>query len=181
MESKGSNEAALVARAQSGDQAALRSLLMQHSDALYSRIILPRVGNAPVAEDILKATMLTAIEKLDSFQWRDRSVYFWLRQIAANKVIDYHRSNQRSRKLVDRLQQESLPQTTPGPERALIAAQERQLNAKINPRYQKAIKLRLIEEESRQICAEQLDVSEATFDVIFYRAIRAFRKEFGKR
>ena len=130
MESKGSNEAALVARAQSGDQAALRSLLMQHSDALYSRIILPRVGNAPVAEDILKATMLTAIEKLDSFQWRDRSVYFWLRQIAANKVIDYHRSNQRSRKLVDRLQQESLPQTTPGPERALIAAQERQLNAK---------------------------------------------------
>ncbi|MCA9668556.1 MAG: RNA polymerase sigma factor [Myxococcales bacterium] len=184
-------ERPLVERAQAGDRAALRELLGRHADALFAQVILPRVGERATAEDILKATMVTAIEKLDTFSWQGRSIYFWLRQIAANKVIDHHRKNQRGRRLADALKNEAEVQAPPGPgpEASLIAAEERRLNgeriaqtmAKINPRYRRAIEMRLVEERSREECADALEVSVGTFDVLLFRAVRAFRKSFGER
>lgn len=187
-------EEKLLGKAQAGDREALRQLLTPAADALYSRVILPRVGDTATAEDILKATMVTAIEKLHTFRWEGRSIYFWLRQIATNKVIDHHRRNQRGRKLANALEREGdlvavNPSALPGPESALIAREERRRNkerieealAGINPRYRRAIELRLIEEHSREECARQLEISVGTFDVLFFRAARAFRRAFGER
>lgn len=185
-------EQALVTRAQRGDRDALRQLLGRHADGLYSKVILPRTGDASVAEDVLKATMVTAIEKLDTFRWQGRSIYFWLRQIAVNKVIDYHRANQRSWRLAQSLAQEPeiiFAQPGAGAETALIAAEESRINAQrikttlseLPPRYRRAIELRLVEELPREECARRLDVSLGTFDVLFFRAIRAFRRQFGER
>ncbi len=186
-------EQVLVERAQGGDREALRVLLGRHADALFARVIQPRVGDRSTAEDILKATMVTAIEKLHTFRWQGRSVYFWLRQIARNKVIDHHRQGQRRGRLVRALSDEpevGLGQTPrSGPEAALIAEEERTLNAariratlaKLNPRYRRAIELRLLEELPREECARQLEVSVATFDVVFFRAVNAFRRSFGER
>jgi RNA polymerase sigma-70 factor (ECF subfamily) len=167
-------------------------LLGHHADALFARVIQPRVGDRSTAEDILKATMVTAIEKLHTFRWQGRSVYFWLRQIARNKVIDHHRRGQRNLKLAQSLAREpELSLAHPsrsGPEAALIAEEERTLNAtriratleKLNPRYRRAIELRLLEELSREECAKRLEVSVATFDVVFFRAVSSFRRGFGE-
>lgn len=183
-------EKALVVRAQGGDREALRLLLTRHADALYSRVILPRAGDPSVAEDILKDTMVTAIEKIDTFRWQGRSIYFWLRQIAANKVIDHHRGTGRAGRLVRALTGEPepaiLPTRSPDPEAVLIAQEERRLNAEriqaamqqINPRYRRAIELRLVEELPRDECARRMEVAVGTFDVLFYRAVRAFRRLF---
>ena len=188
-----SMEQGLVKRAQAGDRQALKSLLQRHSDALYGRVILPRTGDPTVAEDILKATMVTAIEKLDTFRWQGRSIYHWLRRIAVNKVVDHHRRRQRSARLSKSLAQEPaldvLPTRTPGPEEALIAEQERELNKEriqqaltgINPRYQRAIRLRLMEELPRDECARRMEVAVGTFDVLLFRALKAMRKQFGER
>jgi RNA polymerase sigma-70 factor (ECF subfamily) len=187
-------EKQLLDRARKGDRDALRELLATYADVLYSRVILPRVGDVAVAEDILKATMVTAIEKLERFRWEGRSIYFWMRQISANKVIDHHRRNQRGARLEKALKREGellavSPTAIPSPEKAVLEKEEQSLNrerisnalAKINARYRHVIELRLIKELPREQCAKQLDVSLGTFDVIFYRAVRAFRREFGER
>lgn len=186
-------EQGLIKRAQSGDGNALRVLLQRHADALYGRVILPRTGDPTVAEDILKATMVTAIEKLDTFRWQGRSIYHWLRRIAVNKVVDHHRRHQRTARLTRSLAEEPaleiLPKRTPGPEEALIEEQERRINkeriqqalAGINPRYQRAIRLRLLEELPRDECARRMEVTVGTFDVLLFRALKAMRKQFGER
>jgi len=180
-----------VARAQKGDRDALRQVLSQHSDALYSRVILPRLGNPATAEDILKATMLTAIEKLSTFRWQGRSIYFWLRTIAVNKITDHHRKNQRTQRLTRALAKEPEPEPEGlgrrGAEVELIAAEERRLNAarvhatlaELNPRYRRAIELRLLQELPREECARLLEVTVGTFDVLFFRAVNSFRRTFG--
>jgi RNA polymerase sigma-70 factor (ECF subfamily) len=71
----------------------------------------------------------------------------------------------------------------------MIAAQEQSINreridealSSISPRYRTAIELRLIEELPREECARRMEVTTATFDVVLYRAVRAFRKSFGTR
>ena len=50
----------------------------------------------------------------------------------------------------------------------------------LHPRYAEAIKLRLAEERPRTDCAVALGVSVETFDVLLFRAVRAFRKAFGE-
>jgi RNA polymerase sigma-70 factor, ECF subfamily len=185
-------ESALIGRAQAGDRESLRLVLFRHADALYSRIILPRVGSPSAAEDLLRATMVTAIEKLHTFHWQGRSIYYWLRQIAVNKVIDYHRANQRTLRLAQTLQNEPdfaiSSSDKRGPELTLIAEEERMRNGEriqralgeMNPRYRRAIELRLIEEHSRDECARLLEVTLGTFDVLLFRAMRAFRRSFGE-
>ena len=184
-------EQALVRRAQRGDRTALRSLLGRHADALYGQVVLPRIGDAATAEDITRATMLTAMEKLHTFRWQGRSIYFWLRQIALNKVIDHHRASQRGQRLARALASESeaLGPRMPGPEAALIAEEERRINRAridrvlrtINPRDREAIQRRLIDDRSREECARRRAVTVGTFDVLLHRALRAFRKDFGER
>ena len=53
--------------------------------------------------------------------------------------------------------------------------------AAIPERYRTAIQLRLIEELTREECAQRLGVAIGTFDVLLFRAVRAFRKRFGER
>jgi RNA polymerase sigma-70 factor (ECF subfamily) len=52
---------------------------------------------------------------------------------------------------------------------------------KIADRYRIAIELRLVQELPREECAKQLAVTVGTFDVLLFRAVRAFRKQFGER
>lgn len=154
---------------------------------------MPRTGDPSLAEDIVRETMVTAIEKIGTFQWQGRSIYFWLRQIAVNKVIDHHRSRGRALKLAQALANEpELPVLPtgrePGPEAALIAKEERRINAariratldQLNPRYRRTIELRLIEELPREECARRMEVTVGTFDVLFHRAVRAFRKTYER-
>lgn len=175
-----------ILRAQAGEQDALRPILQRYGPVLYAGVILPRLGNEADAEDVLKDTMMTAIQRIQSFQWQDRSIYYWMRQIALNKIIDLHRRRQRGDKLVEALAREAETHPSgPAPaDEALIAAEERKRNreriertlAAVNPRYAEAIRLRLVEELPRQDCAARLGVTVGTFDVLFFRAVRAFRK-----
>ena len=177
-----------VQRAQQGETEALRPILKRYGPVLFSGIILPRLGNEADAEDVLKDTMMTAIDRIQSFRWQGRSIYYWMRQIALNKIIDLHRKRQRGDRLVSALSREAdaAPSGPPRADEALIAAEERRINRAriqdtlqaIHPRYAEAIRLRLVEELPRKDCAARLGVSLGTFDVLFFRAVRAFRKQW---
>lgn len=185
------DERRLIQEAQRGNLDALRPIFEHYAQPLYATAIMPRLGDTAAAEDVLRETFATAVVKIKSFEWQGRSVYSWLRQIAVNKAYDVHRTSKRQRALIEALGAET-PDAAPAsqqPDVALIAEQERQLYrgridaamAAISERYRDAIALRLIEELPREECARRLAISVGTFDVLLFRAVRAFRKHFGER
>lgn len=167
----------------------MRPIFERYSDPLYGGVILPRLGDAAAAEDVLRETLLTAMEKIGTFRWQGRSVYVWLRQIAVNKVIDVHRRSRRAGRMLSSLAEETPQETAPGDnsDELLIAEEERRRNgAKIgvamdalSARYREAIQLRLVDELPREECARRMSITLGNFDVVLFRAIRAFRKHFG--
>lgn len=180
-----------IAQAQAGNLSALAPVLTAYAKLLYATVVMPRVGNATIAHDIVRETLATAVEKIDRFAWQGKSIYPWLRQIAINKIFDMHRHHQRSRRLADALamQTDATTDADASPDAQLIADQERRHNraridaalAQLADRYRSALELRLIHELSREDCAKQLGVTVSTFDVLLFRAVRAFRKTFGTR
>jgi RNA polymerase sigma-70 factor (ECF subfamily) len=184
-------ERRLVEAAQHGNLDALRPIFERYAAPLYAGILLPRIGNAAAAEEVLRDTFSTAVEKIGGFRWQGRTLYPWLRQIAVNKAHDHHRRAQRSQRLADALATETPTATAIG-DRAdaqLIAAEEHRANrarieaamAALSARYRTAIQLRLVDELPRDECARTMNVTVGTFDVLLFRAVRAFRKQFGER
>ena len=183
-------EQRLVEEAQRGHLDAMRPLLERYAQPLYGTVILPRLGDSASAEEVLRDTLATAVEKIGRFTWQGKSIYPWLRQIAINKVYDVHRQAKRSRRLADAMVHEVPSESDPDShaDAQLIADQERRTHrvrieetlGLITERYRQAIQLRLIDELSREDCAKRLGVTVGTFDVLLFRAVRAFRKQFGE-
>ena len=181
----------LVEEAQHGNLDAMRPLLERYAAPLYGTVILPRLGDTASAEEVLRDTLATAVEKIQRFTWQGKSIYPWLRQIAINKVYDVHRQSKRSRRLADAMVHELAVESDPAThaDAQLIADQERRAHraridrtlAQLQDRYRLAIELRLVQELSREDCAQRLGIAIGTFDVLLFRAIRAFRKRFGER
>ncbi|MBK9031368.1 MAG: RNA polymerase sigma factor [Myxococcales bacterium] len=168
----------------------MRPLLERYAPPLYASVILPRLGNAVSAEEVLRDTLATAVEKIDRFTWQGKTIYPWLRQIAINKIFDVHRGAKRARKLADAIARELPAETDPdsSADAQLMADQERALHrtqieatlAELPERYRLAIELRLIGELSRDECARRFEISVGAFDVLLHRAVRSFRKQFTR-
>jgi RNA polymerase sigma-70 factor (ECF subfamily) len=184
-------EERLVAEAQRGNLDAMRPIFDRYASPLYGTVILPRLGDSATAEDVLRDTLVTAVEKIHKFTWQGKSIYPWLRQIAINKVYDVHRQAKRSRRLADAMALELDTETTAesAADALLMADQERRSNqrrieeamAGLSERYRTAIQVRLIDELPREECARQFGITLGNFDVLLFRAVRAFRKRFGDR
>jgi RNA polymerase sigma factor (sigma-70 family) len=181
-------ERQLIETAQRGDVNALRPLLETYSAPLYERVIMPRVGNPTIAEDVLRDTLVTAVIQIKRFRWQGHSFFSWLRQIAINKAYDAHRASRRRQRVLEEMATEYSACADPAPpaDTALIADQERTITrrridrtlAQLSERYRTAIVLRLVEELPREECAAQLNLSIGAFDVLFFRAVRAFRARY---
>ncbi len=184
-------EQRLVEEAQAGNLDAMRPILERYAQPLYGTVILPRLGDTVSAEDVLRDTLATAVEKIKRFTWQGKSIYPWLRQIAINKVFDVHRQSKRSRRLAEALSHEVKLESDPDShaDAQLMADQEQRAHRdridetmqQLQARYRTAIELRLIQELSREECAKRLAVTIGTFDVLLFRAVRAFRKHFGEQ
>ena len=184
-------EQRLIEEAQQGNLDAMRPILERYAQPLYGTVILPRLGDAVSAEEVLRDTLATAVEKIKRFTWQGKSIYPWLRQIAINKVFDVHRQSKRSRKLADAMAHEIPVESDPTThaDAQLMADEERRAHreriddtmGQLQERYRQAIELRLVQELSREECAKRLGVTIGTFDVLLFRAVRAFRKHFGEK
>ena len=87
--------------------------MKRYGPVLYSGVILPRLGNEADAEDVLRDTMMAAIDRIQTFRWQGRSIYYWMRQIAMNKIIDVHRKRQRGDRLIGALKNEAAVEPPP--------------------------------------------------------------------
>src|ERR1043166_1321964 len=86
-------DAAIVAKARSGDSDAYRVLVERHSRALF-RLAFRMTGNESDAEDVVQESFLRAYRQLGKFDER-ASFGTWLYRIAANCSLDLVRSKKR--------------------------------------------------------------------------------------
>ena len=154
---------------------------------LYARILLPQLGDAQAAEDVLAETFARAIERLDGYQDRGGSIWSWLVTIARNRALDLHRARARDGRAAGQLrgaaraaslgERGDAGDAGPRPASGCVTRWRRRCR-RINPRYRRALELRFFEERERAECAALLEVKLGTFDVLLLRALRAFRAEW---
>ncbi len=181
-------EQTLVERAVSGDGEAFGRIYDAHKKALFTTVIYPKVGNATAAEEILQDTFLLAASKLAGFTFQDRSIFYWLRMIAINKCREWLAGAKRDTG-IDSSVLDYQPDDSYQPENEIVAEdhaatlrrQTDDILTQINERYATAIRLRLVDSVPREECAARLDVSIETFDVLFFRACRAFREAYTRK
>ena len=180
-------EREVVARLQRGDRSAAAELYQWYGDKLYRAVILPRLPNPELAEDVLKDTFRLAMERIHQFKLEDRSIWFWLRRIASNRAIDVHRARQRAQQFREKhADQETADRTMgrppPRPDRAPEVVETKHMVdlslSRLNERYARVLRLRLIEDRDRDECAALLGVKVGTFDVLLHRACKAFKKVY---
>lgn len=179
----------LVAKAQAGDRAALGELLHKYGSGLYRSVLLPRLGSDAAAKDALAETYAKVVANIDKFVWQNVGFYPWLRTVALRVALDQLRARKRLvlfeaddlAREVDAAQTETPVEQQISDQRDREAARRKVEEAlgKINPRYARAIRLRVLDEKPRDEVAAELGVSAATFDVLLHRAIASLKKALG--
>ncbi|MFV8755836.1 RNA polymerase sigma factor [Nannocystaceae bacterium ST9] len=179
------DERSLVDRARLGDARALRVLYQRHSDEVLRTAILPVVRDATLAKDLLADTFVRAIENLHRFHWQAKGLLPWLVRIAKNLSLDHLRRSKRMIAWPRGLEFETEIDAELLLGRAELADLARAridaCMAELSPRYQLAIRLRLIEQLPRAEAAAHFGVTTGTLDVILCRACKAFRKHWRLR
>lgn len=182
------DERAVCERARGGDRAALGLILRTYGPVLYRAVLLPRLGSEAAAQDALADTYARVVERFDRFEWQDCGVYPWLRVVAMRIALDALRGRRRESLFEpDDLEREIDRAAEGGDDGADVRLLEaRDLEdararveaalARINPRYARAIRLRILEERTREEVATELGVTVATFDVVLHRALTALKK-----
>lgn len=181
-------ERALCDAAHAGDRGALGQILRRHGPSLYRAVLLPRLGSEASAQDALAETYARVVERFHQFQWQNAGVYPWLRVVALRIALDILRARKREALY----EPEDLEREIDAAERDPSSSGEAELSdkrdladararvsaalAKLNPRYATAIKMRVLEERSREEVAAALGVSVATFDVVLHRAMASLKK-----
>jgi len=182
-------ERRLVERAHAGDRNAVGELLATHGPALYRSVLLPRLGSDAAARDALSEVYERVVQRFDRFTWQNVGFWPWLRTVALRVALDHLRARKR---LVlwdadDVAREVDATQTVTPVDQKLSEHRDRQAArvkveealSRIHPRYARAIRLRVLEERSREDVARELEVSPATFDVVLHRAMQALRKALG--
>ncbi|MBM4376272.1 MAG: RNA polymerase sigma factor [Deltaproteobacteria bacterium] len=184
-------ERLLCERARGGDRRALADLLRKYGPILYRSVLLPRLGGEAVAQDALADTYVRVVERFAQFEWRGCGVYPWLRVVAMRLALDMLRVRRRE----SLFEPDDLERAIDQAERDLDAgldvelcekrdreASKQKLDAalmRINARYALAIRMRVLDERSREEAAEALGVTVSTLDVVLHRALKALKKALG--
>ena len=81
------DEAAILARARSGDTEAMEQLILKYQGRIYNTI-LKICANKDDAAELTQDTFVKAIEKIDNFKGKS-SFYTWIFRIAVNHTLNY--------------------------------------------------------------------------------------------
>ncbi len=148
------------------DPAAFQELYGHYFSRVYAYIGY-RVGQVQDVEDVVADTFLSAVEKLDKFEWQgDGSFAAWLFRIASNQVSSYYRKNS---KVKEPIPLESLPQIKSNailPDDSALQkerfAKLRQMVGTLSPRRQEIITLKFFGGLRNNEIAKILGLDERT-------------------
>ncbi|MCB9567957.1 MAG: RNA polymerase sigma factor [Myxococcales bacterium] len=182
------NEREVVRRAAAGDVRAFETIYRTYAPVLFSYVLVPMLGDRDDAQDCLRDTFLSAHKHIANFQWQESGIYPWLKTMAKNKARDLLRASGRRQRLRGAFAEHSDHVTEEAKNPAEEALQRQALRQRIdailetlNPRYATVLRLRLLEDRSREECAELLEVKVGTLDVLLFRACKSFRAACEKQ
>ena len=182
------DERAVVERAAAGDRRAFEQIYRAYAPTLFSYVLVPMLGDRDDAHDCLRETFLAAYKHLGAFTWHEGGLYPWLKTLAKNKARDLLRASGRRQRLRGAFEEHL--GTAGGDEPKNPAEEELQRGALrvriegvlagLNPRYAQVLRLRLLEDRSREECAAALEVKVGTLDVLLFRACKSFKAACDK-
>ena len=167
-------DAAWLARAAAGDEAAFAQLVDRHLPRLHA-LAWRALGSGADAEDVAQETLLRAWRQLPSWQAGQARFSTWLQRVALNLVND----RLRARREQVPIDETELPASAPGPERGADDAQRarrvrRALQA-LPERQRDAMLLCHFEGLGNIEAAAALEVSVEALESLLSRARRALR------
>jgi len=133
---------------------------------------------------------MKVIERIAQFSWQNVGFYPWLRIVGLHVAVDQLRRRRREflfepadllREIDGGMEVDSTPDALEDYDRRQSRRQVETLLDSIPARYALAIRLRILEERSRESAALELGVSVATFDVVLHRAMAALKKALAAR
>ncbi len=178
----------MVARAAAGDRRAFEQIYRAYAPTLFSYVLVPMLGDRDDAHDCLRETFLAAHRYLATFTWHEAGIYPWLKTLAKNKARDLLRASGRRQRLRGAFA-EHLDNTGSGSaknpaeeelQRTALRGHIESVLEGLNPRYAQVLRLRLLEDRSREECAAALEVKVGTLDVLLFRACKSFRAACDK-
>ncbi|MEZ4451459.1 MAG: RNA polymerase sigma factor [Nannocystaceae bacterium] len=181
------DEREVVRRAAAGDVRAFEVLYRTYAPVLYSYVLTPMLGDRDDAQDCLRETFVAAHKHIANFVWQESGIYPWLKTMAKNKARDLLRASGRRQRLRGAFAEEQEDAHEGAKNPAEEALQREGLRRRIdailetlNPRYATVLRLRLLEDRTREECAELLEVKVGTLDVLLFRACKSFRAACDK-
>jgi RNA polymerase sigma-70 factor (ECF subfamily) len=162
----------LVQQALFGDQKAFASLMSLYEDPVY-HVILKKVGEPVIAEDLTIETFGKAFRNLSSFS-PDFAFSTWLFRIAINHSIDFLRKQKNDPCQRDINNQSEVADLNSDPEETYIREQRmklmRETVEKLKPRYRRLIEMRYFDEMSYEEIAAQSGLPIGTVKAQLFRA-----------
>jgi len=166
------DDAALVARALTGDEHAFETLVERHQRTIYAvaaRILRDHDG----ADEATQRTFVRAFERLRSFRG-EASFGTWLQRITMNECRDILRAGRRHVAL------ESVPEerlaVTSEPADVQLGATLRRLVADLPPRQRSVLSLRVFADLPFAEIARAEGITENSAKVSFHHAVRRLRQ-----
>jgi RNA polymerase sigma-70 factor (ECF subfamily) len=164
--------AALMARAQQGEEQAYRALL-QELAGVIKRYLHSRIGYNELIDDCVQDCLLAIHNARHTYDAR-RPFKPWLFAIVRYKAVDSIRRHSRQQtEPLDDSHLEAL--CTPAQELDNVVAQGQMIKA-LSPDYREAITLTKIIGLSTAEAASRLSISESTLKVRVHRAIKRLRR-----
>ncbi|MFO8013912.1 MAG: sigma-70 family RNA polymerase sigma factor [Phycisphaerae bacterium] len=172
-------DAALLARARGGDDAAFHALVDRHAPGLYVAAV-SLVGRAADAEDLLQETFTGAFRGLARFEGRS-SVKTWLTAILVRRAAMHRR---RARRKDARLVHLSAAADTAAGRPPVTGTVDARLDVmdairSLRPEHREAIVLRELQGLAYDEMAEALGVPRGTVESRLFRARQALRERLG--
>jgi RNA polymerase sigma-70 factor (ECF subfamily) len=162
-----------LAKARSGDRAALAALVGAHQRSVYS-LALRMLGTRDLAEDLTQDVFMQLHDNLQGIQ-SNRHLIFWLRQVTSNRAIDQLRH--RARVVVTTLDEE-MPmfseQEAPDP---MLQRRLRTLLRELSPTARAVLLLRFQEDLDPADIAETLAMPLNTVKSHLKRALDSLREK----
>lgn len=172
------SEEKIILRAKKGDSGAVTILYERYVDRIY-RYIAYRVPNDD-AEDITAEVFVKMVEGLPKFTITGAPFESWLYRIAATRIADYHRKNQRTTEveLTD-----FVADKEPLPEEHILNEQEaeklKQALSLLSEEQKLVLMLRFIERRTHQDVADVIGKSVSAVKSIQHRALVELTRILG--
>ncbi len=87
-------ELLLIQRAARGDRTALTTLHDRYYRAIYT-YFAARLRDDDLVEDLTADVFVRMVQKIDSFEYRNKPLLAWLYTIARHRLMDYYRKQQK--------------------------------------------------------------------------------------